>query len=533
MGVTITVVSLALHLFWITMVSSTKPLVVLILATFVHSENVTVRTNIGTVIGYVEDVSFDRIPLKVNTFLGIPFAEPPVGRLRFQKPVQKAAFTKPFIADTMSHRCIQNTEGRYNHVSDDLLSEDCLYLNVYVPGGDRSATKNLTVMVWIYGGGFQYGSQDVYSGKAFAALNNVILVTLNYRLSALGFLSTGDDEMAGNYGLWDQHLAIRWVNSNIRSFGGDPMSVTIFGQSAGAASVVYQALYEGNNRLFQRVISESGVANSPWALSEDPNSRFVDFANRTSCLKASQSDTIECLRGLPPGAFKNVTQGYLPVVDGDFVKLKPTDIISNKTILAWDILQFFGKFDLLIGVNSAEGAGLIESVQEKMKSRNEDYSNGYTQKMFENDVVGTIFDALYINKTYTVMKAIVNQYVDWTCPNDKLRMRDRAVEFLSDVTFFASVVKAANVHDSVNGSGKEFFYVYDHVFSKLDSPERWFKGANHGEELAMVFGFPQNLVNAFTPIKNFTSDAASQLPKEEVALSRKMMTYWTNFAKTG
>ena len=520
------------------MVSTIIPLVALILTRFAYSENVTVRTNIGTIIGQLEDVSFDGTPLKINTYLGIPFAEPPVGRLRFQNSVQKAAFTKPFLADTRPNRCIQNIDSirSYYNVSEYVFSEDCLYLNVYVPGGDRSATKNLTVMVWIYGGGFQVGAQDVYNGKAFVALNNVILVTLNYRLSALGFLSTGDGELAGNYGLWDQHMAIKWVNSNIRAFGGDPMSVTIFGESAGAASVIYQALYPGNSGLFQRVISESGVANLPWALNEDPNSRFIDLANRTNCLKALQSETVECLRGLPSEVFNNIiaqSDEYYPVVDGDFVKLKPADIISNKTILAWDILQFFGKFDLLIGVNSADGAVSMPFVEDKLKSRNEDYSNGYTQDMFEKDVVGTMLDALFINKTATVTKAIVNQYVDWTSPNDKLRMRDRAVEFLSDVTFNAGVIKAANAHYSVNESGKAFFYVYDHVFSVYDSPQRWIKGADHAEELSMVFGFPQDLVNAFTPIRNFTRDPASQLPKEEVALSRKMMTYWTNFAKTG
>ena len=171
------------------MASTIKPLVVLILATFAYSENVTVRTNVGTITGQVEDVSFDGTPLKVNTFLGIPFAEPPVGRLRFQKSVQKAAFTEPFFADTKPQACIPNVAsfGSYFNISDDMFSEDCLYLNVYVPGGDPSVTENLTVMVWIYGGGFQLGSQDAYNGKAFVALNNVILVTLNYRLSAFGF----------------------------------------------------------------------------------------------------------------------------------------------------------------------------------------------------------------------------------------------------------------------------------------------------------------------------------------------------------
>ena len=510
----------------------------LILAAVAHSEYVTVVTNVGNITGHVEDLAFDGTPLNVNTFLGIPFAEPPVGRLRFQKPVQKAAFTKPYIADTMPPMCIQNSDylNYFNiSLSDINQKEDCLYLNVFVPGKGVIITNNLPVMIWIYGGGFQFGYQDIYNAKAFAALNDVILVTLNYRVSALGFLSTGDTELSGNYGLWDQHLAIRWVHSYIRAFGGDPMSVTIFGESAGAASVIYQALYQGNSGLFQRVISESGVANLPWALSVDQRSRFLDLANRTSCLKALQSETVECLRQLPSDVFINtitVSDAYNPVVDGDFVKLKPIDIISNKTSLAWDILQFFGRFDLMIGFNSAEGAANIELVHGQMASNHEDYLNGYTQIMFEKYVITPILGYLNITNTPTLTKAIINEYVDWNSPHDGVQMRDRSVDFMSDVTFNAGVIKAANAHYNAKESSKEFFYVYDHVFSVLDSPQRVFKGANHGEELYVVFGFPPDMLAAYTPT-NYTNDPASRLPKEEVVLSRQMMEYWTNFAKTG
>ena len=224
-------------------------------------QNVTVVTNIGTIIGELYHGSYNATPFTVSRFLGIPFAEPPVGERRFQKPTKKALFTEPLIAKSMPPACMQ-IPRRISSVYSTNLKEDCLYLNVLVPGDAISANDRKAVLIWIYGGGFQYGSQDIYTSPTFAGLNDVILVTLNYRLSIYGFLSTGDSNLAGNQGLWDQHMAIQWVHDHIANFGGDPNRVTIFGESAGGASVVIQALYEGNQGMFKRVIAQSLSANS-------------------------------------------------------------------------------------------------------------------------------------------------------------------------------------------------------------------------------------------------------------------------------
>ena len=148
-------------------------------------------------------------------------------------------------------------------------------------------------MIWIHGGGFTEGSAISYVPSELVTENDVIVVVIQYRLGVLGFLSSGDDVAPGNYGLMDQTLAIRWVKDNIRAFGGDPDSMTIFGESAGAASVGYQMLSPMSRGLFSRAILQSGTPLASWALDKDPVKDFYDLANKTGCLgEMSWSSTI-------------------------------------------------------------------------------------------------------------------------------------------------------------------------------------------------------------------------------------------------
>ena len=177
--------------------------------------------------------------------LGIPYAKAPVGELRFEKPERKQPFTTPFIAQTPPPFCKQN-RTYFNFfgisISPELQSEDCLKLNVFTPQNDRENETKRAVLVCIHGGFFEVETQNWYLAKMLAATQDIIYVTLNYRLSVLGFLSTGDSSLPGNNGLWDQRLALEWVYENIESFGGDRTKITIAGESAGSAAVVHQAL---------------------------------------------------------------------------------------------------------------------------------------------------------------------------------------------------------------------------------------------------------------------------------------------------
>lgn len=183
-----------------------------------------INTNYGQLMG--ESLSCG-ILCSYFSFKGIPYAAPPLGNLRFRAPIEPESWTG--VREALNHgpSCPAATPSL-------LMGEDCLYLNVYT----RSFTGNQPVLVWLHGGGFMSGSGDslVY-GPEHLIEEDVIIVSLNYRVGALGFLSTGDANASGNYGLKDMILALKWIRENIANFGGDPNNVTIFGQSAGGAAV--------------------------------------------------------------------------------------------------------------------------------------------------------------------------------------------------------------------------------------------------------------------------------------------------------
>ncbi|MBL8519881.1 MAG: carboxylesterase family protein, partial [Betaproteobacteria bacterium] len=214
----------------------------------------TVRIESGVIEGVQEN--------GLDVFKGVPFAAPPVGPLRWRPPATVAAWQGARAADRFSPICMQR--GAYpEHAPPEPMSEDCLYLNLWVPAG--AADRKLPVMVWIHGGGLVNGSAStpLYAGDALAR-RNVIVVTFNYRLGALGFLAHPDltresaHGASGNYGLLDQLAALHWVQRNIAAFGGDPGNVTVFGQSSGAISISTLVVSPLARGLFRRAIGQSG-----------------------------------------------------------------------------------------------------------------------------------------------------------------------------------------------------------------------------------------------------------------------------------
>src|SRR3984885_6148143 len=205
----------------------------------------------------------------VSTFLGLPYAAPPVGDLRWRPPAPAAGWRGIRDATQFGPSCPQAQVGN-PLLPPGTISEDCLYLNVYAPAVGSDDQGGRPVLVWIHGGGLvQDGARD-YDGSKLAA-DGVVVVTINYRLGALGFLAhpalaSRPGGSAGNYGLMDQQAALRWVQRNIARFGGDPRNVTIAGQSAGGLSVLAQLVSPGARGLFQRAIVQSGA----FALNQQP-----------------------------------------------------------------------------------------------------------------------------------------------------------------------------------------------------------------------------------------------------------------------
>ena len=265
----------------------------------VHADGVRprrVETASGPVVGAVAAAG--------QAFLGIPYAAPPVGPLRWQAPQPAPRWSEPRAATALGPSCLQNlalsAQLGQGGGGPTLGQEDCLTLNVYAPAeaapGDRRG-----VMVWIHGGAFVLGTSGQYDPSALARREGVVVVTLNYRLGALGFLAhpaLRGRPGEGAFALLDQQAALRWVRDNIGGFGGDPHRVTLFGQSAGAWSACDQMAAPGAAGLFSRAILESGACVTPETslAASDAEAGGVRMAEELGCTGA---DALACLRALP------------------------------------------------------------------------------------------------------------------------------------------------------------------------------------------------------------------------------------------
>jgi para-nitrobenzyl esterase len=233
-------------------------------------------------------------------FLGIPYAAPPVGGLRWKAPQPAAHWLGVRDATAPGNRCVQGTGWDPGYESP-THTEDCLYLNVYRPNSQAPAGGLRPVFVWIHGGGLRGGAGFDVDPRKFVGRGDVIFVTLNYRLGALGFLavpglSREDADAVGAYGMLDQQAALRWVRDNIRAFGGDPAQVTVAGQSAGASSVCNHLASPSARGLFARAIHQSGGCGmTPRSTAEATGARF---AETLGC--GSAADPVACLRTRSP-----------------------------------------------------------------------------------------------------------------------------------------------------------------------------------------------------------------------------------------
>ncbi|XP_023672163.1 acetylcholinesterase [Paramormyrops kingsleyae] len=509
----------------------------------------TVTTRLGRVRGFRLAVP-DRG--HVTAFLGIPYAEPPVGKRRFRRSEPKKPWSGVVEATAYPNACFQYVDTSYPGFPgiemwnpNREMSEDCLYLNVWVPATQRP--HNLTVMVWIYGGGFYSGSSslDVYDGRYLAHTEKVVVVSMNYRVGAFGFLALhGSTEAPGNVGLLDQQLALQWVQDNIHFFGGNPKQVTIFGESAGGASVGMQLLISNSRPLFSRAIMQSGVPNSPWATVSpaEARRRATQLGKLVGCQFGNDTELVECLRNRSPhelieqewqvlpfsGLFRF---SFVPMIDGVVLPDSPDTMLSSGNIKDTQIL---------LGVNQDEGTYFLlygapgfSKDNESLISR-EDFLEGVKMSVPHANDIG--------------LEAVVLQYTDWMDEDNPTKNRDAMDDIVGDhnvicpLQHFArtyaqnialrsqagaggppggvgpGVGNSGAVYNSgANSQGAIYLYLFDHRASNLAWPE-WM-GVIHGYEIEFVFGLP------LEKRLNYTA--------EEERLSRRMMRYWANFARTG
>jgi carboxylesterase type B len=494
---------------------------------------VEVRTPSGWVRGYEEN----HIDDQMYRFIKIPYAQPPVGDLRFHK-------TKPIedwdgVKGTRSINAPQCAQMEDPVPGLDTLesNEDCLYLNIYVPG-KISEDRNLSVMVWIHGGTFMFGGASQYKPKKLVLGGDVIVVTINYRLGILGFLTLHDPLAPGNYGLWDQIEALKWIQRNIAAFGGNPNSVTIFGESSGGMSVSLQTLIPSNKGLFQRAISQSGVIFSVCITrrrEEDKTNRLL--LERLECTALDGiADVLKCLRDVPAdnitGAFSymdyftpsNGTMelgSMVPTVDGELIK---EDLVYPRS---WDddVYGFLRSVDFMSGTLDGEGSIAYEILAPGLQEK---YKFNATESL-PLVILCEAMAASYVDRVAGNVPELRQDICDFYTTSEGVDQQSNKVcEFIADSWFIGPSNTILSIHAKNNNKRNTFQYLITktslYPFT-LDGQPVWFKGAAHGEELHLMFDIttdqiPEELLKKHDP------DSLDRL-------SRDVITYWTNFAKYG
>ncbi|XP_067396183.1 fatty acyl-CoA hydrolase precursor, medium chain-like isoform X2 [Emydura macquarii macquarii] len=468
-----------------------------------------------------QQIRVDGAERHVDVFLGIPFAKPPVGPLRFSPPVPVEPWKGLRDATSYPPMCLQDPVAG-QHLSDvftnrkDKLSfrcsEDCLFLNVYTPA--RSDNDRLPVMVWIHGGGLVLGAASTYDGSALSAFENVVVVAIQYRLGILGYFSSGDEHARGNWGFLDQVAALQWIQENIERFGGDPGSVTIFGESAGGASVSALVLSPLAKGLFHKAISESGVAIKA-LFNANPEAQTNNIASVSGCKSTSSAAMVHCLREKTEEEIMKITLNMefttiqlnatssgdseqslfiSAVTDGVFLPKSTKELLAEKTINA---------VPYIIGVNNHEFSWLLPNMLKYP---------AFTEGMDKKTVTSLLLSLeIFTHVPAEFTNLLSDEYLSNT--EEPTQVRDAFFELMGDAVFVVPAIQTAKYHrDSGNP-----VYVYDfHHRPSSNKPD--FVKADHGDEIGYVFG------------KSFLAGEATE---EDSKLSRTIMKYWANFARKG
>ncbi|MGO9450499.1 MAG: carboxylesterase/lipase family protein [Candidatus Binataceae bacterium] len=443
-------------------------------------DSLLVKTQDGPVQGMVRD--------GVRQFLGIPYAAPPVGNLRWKAPQPHPAWTATLDATHFGDACAQIFPFGRGGAN----SEDCLSLNIYAPD---PAMSGVPVMVWIHGGSFLQGTGATYDGNALAGKGRMVVVTINYRLGPLGFLALkaldaeNPDHVSGDYGVMDQQAALRWVQRNISAFGGDPNKVTAAGESAGAISVCLQLVSPASAGLFQRAILESGPCLRPRPLAE-AETHGQDFAAKLGCT----ADVPACLRSKTIGEVLNALPGdalsgppiWNPVVDGHLIPKQPAEAFQSGN---------FNKVSFINGSNHDEGTLFLW------------FSEPMTADQYASSIQARLGpDAARVRAAYPLS--------NYASP------LPATAAIFGDSVFSCSVRKASQLLSAQVPT-------YEYEFNDRNAPNIFTPhppypmGAYHASEIQYVF--------QSKPRARWSQPLAG----EQLKLSDQMMRYWTSFIASG
>ncbi|XP_073834277.1 venom carboxylesterase-6 [Musca autumnalis] len=465
----------------------------------------------------------------MRAFMGVPYAEPPLGKLRFKPPVPYSAWSGEKQAIEDSPKCTQRDPFRRDMEMEG--SEDCLYINVYTP--EKPLTNEpLPVMVWFHGGGWECGSGiSSFYGPEFLLNHDIILVSANFRLGPLGFLSTETVDCPGNFGLKDQLEVLKWIQTNIAAFGGNPKSVTIFGESAGGASVTYHMLSEKSKGLFHKGISQSGTYFNPWAQPAHkgvPAKRAKKMAKLLGC-DGDWPKMLDCLREKPAN---DVVATIYDLFEWDFDPMIPFPPVVEPehpdaflTILPREAPPPHGlKLPLMIGATSEEGllkTAALLNIPHVLK----DFKAKFNKVL----PIMLNYDHLKESEQQEVTRKLEQFYLKNGHDYDKYNYQN-ITDLISDGWFIAGIdeymrLRMKNLQKYPKNVGPTYVYLFEHKgaasFSELFKGGREdYYGACHAEELQYLFPIAHSLFVSASPTE-------SDLKVREI-----MLSLWVNFAKT-
>ncbi|CAH0723015.1 unnamed protein product, partial [Brenthis ino] len=463
----------------------------------------------------------------VEMFLGIPYAAPPVGTLRFMPPVSAPPWSTTKMATHFAPVCPQSlpiikkgnppSMGRQHYLSRlkpflTKESEDCLYLNIYVPYREQKP-KKFPVVVFIHGDSFEWSSGNPYDGRILASYGNVMVITVNFRLGILGFMKPSITEhVYGNNGLLDQLAALQWIKDNIEDLNGDPNSVTLMGHGTGAACVNYLMLSPISNGLFHRAILMSGSALSDSAMTKDPTQYTLQVAQSLGC-NLNSKNMMTCLQNKPLSEIKKVQilsrefeTPLGPVVAGSFIPSEPTKTMES-------FPNLLSKYQLLSGVTELESYhdfGVIELDHGILENQRDEFITKFAKLAFEG-------------AEKIALKEILKQYAPTKLDPQRWNVetnRDVILNLFSDARTLAPMISFANYQSKANT--QSYFYVFGH--NSVSTEYAPLNKSVHGEEMPYVLGIPLGGANT-----HFHSEYTQQ----EKLLSEVIMRLWTNFVKNG
>ncbi|XP_065311859.2 cholinesterase-like [Dermacentor albipictus] len=459
----------------------------------------------------------------VEEYRGIPFAEPPVGNLRFRPPQPKSAWEGTLDVTSRSTACPQVPVPGFN-LGGITITEDCLHLNVWVPESSSKTSSSRPVLVWIHGGGFTFGSANEanYTGAVLAALTDMLVVSMNYRLGILGFMNANSPEAPGNVGAMDQNMALKWVQRNIKSFGGDSKQVTLFGESAGSVSAHAHILSPMSHGLFRRAVLLSGTMYSfdIWDSVEESMAKGDAVAKVVGCsregtisISTNPEEVVNCMRNKSADELLKVSLADMAPRLAPFGLTYHNEFLPRHPRVAIN-RGFFSSVDVVAGVTSDEAA-LFLLFPLKSQLLLADLNGTETEGLTDS------LRAALLGFLKADLPDVLKQYTDEVPQGDNNALRRQYVDYVSDRLFNCPLQFFAEKHSERNN--KVFAYVFAHKSSKYPLPE-WM-GVPHASDIRFVFGEPYaedsdsldgRMSEAFIRmLASFSENGTPELPKAQ------------------